>query len=200
MLYSKKPSLKNETILFTNYHDTKCPSYYIDTGVKGMRVPWNASPPSIDLHRVSVMLLSVACRGDFLYLTTQGGLAFPGTFITFMWQMLLNTNYYTTLLLYWSTDSRNPSSCEVLCYRLSQSSMHVSLCVLDLIALFSIQIVSSYHKTETLVYKLLNASFFAFSGNMLLSVSSDSSTYKALWQRVKILCTYLYSGVYPLRS
>ena len=43
-----------------------------------MRVPWNASPWSIDLHGVSVML-SVVCRDDPLYLTTQGGLAFPGT-------------------------------------------------------------------------------------------------------------------------
>ena len=42
--------------------------------------PWNASPPSIDLHGESVMT-SVACRDDAQYVTTQGGLAFPGTFI-----------------------------------------------------------------------------------------------------------------------
>ena len=46
--------------------------------------PWNISPPSIDLHGVSVKL-SVACRDDSLYLlphkTKQAGLIYTGTFI-----------------------------------------------------------------------------------------------------------------------
>ena len=45
--------------------------------------PWNASPPSIDLHGVSVML-SVACRDDSQYLTTQSYARWtyiPGTII-----------------------------------------------------------------------------------------------------------------------
>ena len=55
------------------------------SGVKGIQVPWNISPPSINLHGVSVMF-SVACRDDSLYNTSphkavQGGLIFRGTFI-----------------------------------------------------------------------------------------------------------------------
>ena len=45
--------------------------------------PWNISPPSIDLHGVSVKL-SVAWRDDSLYLTIQSYARWtyiPGTFI-----------------------------------------------------------------------------------------------------------------------
>ena len=37
---------------------------------KEYKSPWNISPPSIDLHGVS-MKVSVACRDESLYLTTQ---------------------------------------------------------------------------------------------------------------------------------
>ena len=55
-------------------------SYRVDTSYRCERntSPWNISPPSIDLHGVSVMLI-VVCRDGSLYLTTQSGLAFPGT-------------------------------------------------------------------------------------------------------------------------
>ena len=52
--------------------------------LKECKSPRNTSPPSIDLHGVSVRL-SVACRDDYTYTSphkaTQGGLIFRGTFI-----------------------------------------------------------------------------------------------------------------------
>ena len=52
-------------------------------GVKGIRVPLKCESPSIDIYRVSSVMLSVACRDDSLYLTTQGGLAFPKDFYSY---------------------------------------------------------------------------------------------------------------------
>ena len=46
--------------------------------LKESKSPLSHSPPSIDLHGVSVKL-SVACKDDSLYLTIQAGLWLRGT-------------------------------------------------------------------------------------------------------------------------
>ena len=49
-----------------------CVKGIIAPSLESYSPPWNHSPPSIDLHRVSV-ILSISCRDDSLYLTVQAG-------------------------------------------------------------------------------------------------------------------------------